>query len=615
MAKRSIEESTLVGIADAIREKYGSEDLILTEEMEDKIRGIKASAEPVLQEKSVSPTTSMQTVTADSGFDGLSVVTVEAVPEGSVAEPNITVSSSGVITATSVVKAGYVDGTDVTGTANLTTQAGKTITPSTSEQTAVESGRYTTGVVKVAAMPTGSVGNPTISVDSSTGVITATAAVDAGYVDGTDKAGTYNLTTKAAATITPGTSNQTIAAGTYLTGKQTIKGDANLAAENIKDGVSIFGVNGTMKASGLEFETVTQPYFTYIVASYADSSYSFTEQSNGYWQSSNKGVDGSYAICRVVLTVNKACDVVFNVINYAESNFDFGLFSYLDTQLIRSSEIDSNNVKQSYKGMSSSNVQTLTYADVSEGTHYIDVKFRKDGSDFDGNDTLQFKIQDPGNYTATQLTDSSREILEEAGAFVDQATPTISVSSSGLITASSSQDEGYVEGGVTSSRYQLTTKEGYWYTPSTGNVAVASAGDYIVNGPIVVYGDTNLIASNIKSGTSIFGVTGTYTGSGSSSSSSISTATVTINANSVITSVAYTRVSTNSLTSSFSSPNTTSMTLYSVAVGSCIGIAINSTSGINANSNASYKGAVAISGGVMEFWQINGDCTFVEVSG
>ncbi|MBO5968596.1 MAG: hypothetical protein J6S14_08880 [Clostridia bacterium] len=52
-----------------------------------------------------------------------------------------------------------------------------------------------------------------------------------------------------AKTWTPGTSDQSIAAGTYLSGKQTIKGDANLIAANIKEGVSIFGKTGTL--SGL----------------------------------------------------------------------------------------------------------------------------------------------------------------------------------------------------------------------------------------------------------------------------------------------------------------------------------------------------------------------------
>lgn len=56
---------------------------------------------------------------------------------------------------------------------------------------------------------------------------------------------TGSMTEKAAATYTPGTANQTIAAGQYLAGAQTIKGDANLKAAYIKKGVSIFGVTGT----------------------------------------------------------------------------------------------------------------------------------------------------------------------------------------------------------------------------------------------------------------------------------------------------------------------------------------------------------------------------------
>lgn len=58
--------------------------------------------------------------------------------------------------------------------------------------------------------------------------------------------------TQAAQTITPGTSDQTIASGKYLTGTQTIKGDANLVAANIKKDVQIFGVTGTHEGGGGE---------------------------------------------------------------------------------------------------------------------------------------------------------------------------------------------------------------------------------------------------------------------------------------------------------------------------------------------------------------------------
>lgn len=67
---------------------------------------------------------------------------------------------------------------------------------------------------------------------------------------------------KAAESITPGTENQTIAANQYLTGAQTIKGDGNLSAVNIKKGVSIFGVAGTYAGSGGSGSTVKTGSFT-----------------------------------------------------------------------------------------------------------------------------------------------------------------------------------------------------------------------------------------------------------------------------------------------------------------------------------------------------------------
>ena len=58
---------------------------------------------------------------------------------------------------------------------------------------------------------------------------------------------------KSATTYTPSTSNQTIAAGQYLSGVQTIMGDSNLQGSNILSGVSIFGVSGSV---------VIQKYYT-----------------------------------------------------------------------------------------------------------------------------------------------------------------------------------------------------------------------------------------------------------------------------------------------------------------------------------------------------------------
>lgn len=58
---------------------------------------------------------------------------------------------------------------------------------------------------------------------------------------------TGTMPSKGAQTFTPGTTNQTISSGQYLSGTQTIAGSSNLVAENIKKGANIFGVVGTLK--------------------------------------------------------------------------------------------------------------------------------------------------------------------------------------------------------------------------------------------------------------------------------------------------------------------------------------------------------------------------------
>lgn len=86
---------------------------------------------------------------------------------------------------------------------------------------------------------------PKISV-SSGGLITASATQNGGIVPAGTKSSTQQLTTQAAKTVTPGTTNQTaVASGRYTTGAVQVAGDANLKAENIAEGVSIFGVAGT----------------------------------------------------------------------------------------------------------------------------------------------------------------------------------------------------------------------------------------------------------------------------------------------------------------------------------------------------------------------------------
>lgn len=151
----------------------------------------------------------------------------------------------------------YAGGTKVTGTIPSKTSSDLTASGAT---VTVPAGNYATAATKSVASGSAtapaSITGTSASVSTGTNTLTlqktvsVTPAVTAGYVaSGTAGNSTVKLTasvtTKAAATITPTTTDQTISSGTYLTGTQTIKGDSNLVASAIVSGRSIFGVAGS----------------------------------------------------------------------------------------------------------------------------------------------------------------------------------------------------------------------------------------------------------------------------------------------------------------------------------------------------------------------------------
>lgn len=93
---------------------------------------------------------------------------------------------------------------------------------------------------------------------------------------------------------------------------------------------------------------------------------------------------------------------------------------------------------------------------------------------------------------------------------VNPATPTITVNSSGLITATTNQSSGFISAGTGSATKQLSTQSAKIWKPSTSDQTIAS-GTYLT-GAQTIQGDTNLVPANIKSGVNIFGVTGNAVG-------------------------------------------------------------------------------------------------------
>lgn len=166
-----------------------------------------------------------------------------------------TFTSDATATAENILsgKTAYKNGSKLTGTMANNTIGNKTISKTTDTIT-IPKGYTEGGTVKLDSTEAGKIvaGNikTGVSILGVAGTFTSDANAEAGnilsgktaYVKGSKVTGTID--SKAAATYTPGTSDQTIAAGQYLSGAQTIKGDANLVSANIKAGVTIFGVAG-----------------------------------------------------------------------------------------------------------------------------------------------------------------------------------------------------------------------------------------------------------------------------------------------------------------------------------------------------------------------------------
>lgn len=122
-----------------------------------------------------------------------------------------------------------------------------------------------------------------------------------------------------------------------------------------------------------------------------NADYGFELNSSGYYESQNKGIANSYAIARIMIHAAEESTVTVKCINYAESSNDYGILSTLDNELTLSATADSENVAKSFKGSSSSSVQSVSYT-IPQGTHCIYVKFIKDSSTNSNNDSLRVTV-------------------------------------------------------------------------------------------------------------------------------------------------------------------------------------------------------------------------------
>lgn len=96
MAQVLITDTKLNSLANTIAEKAGIEAPLTIQQMEDAVIGLETGGVYLnLQSKTISPTSSSQTITPDSGYNGLSAVTVNPVNS-----TTLNVNANGTYTAT-----------------------------------------------------------------------------------------------------------------------------------------------------------------------------------------------------------------------------------------------------------------------------------------------------------------------------------------------------------------------------------------------------------------------------------------------------------------------------------------------------------------------------------
>ena len=185
-------------------------------------------------------------------------------------------------------------------------------------------------------------------------------------------------------------------------------GNVSVTKDSISIDITATGTLGTttltIRVSGdyskemlipVSFVEFTEP--TYTVENIS-TTYTFELNADGYYESNNKNKDSSYALAKLTYNSTMAdntTNMIIDCISSGESTFDFGILSIIDKTLTDSATEDTSasTVYKSFKGLASYNVQPVVYEGIPSGEHFIYIKYKKDGSSSQDNDSLQFKVR------------------------------------------------------------------------------------------------------------------------------------------------------------------------------------------------------------------------------